>query len=82
MAVATTLGPRLSRRVEARASRLFEARVFARNFGRSAEKIRARSGQAQQEGQSHLPTDRYVRTTRLLSAWDDDSKIRPYIGIR
>jgi hypothetical protein len=32
----------ISRRVEARPSQLFESRVFARNFGRSREKVAAR----------------------------------------
>jgi hypothetical protein len=70
----------LSRRVEARPSRLFEARVFARNFGRT----RARSpradcrettagchrelaqdrGQSQQEGQSHFQ-DSYILSKSL-----------------
>jgi len=44
-AVATTIKAQslpLSRRVEAQPSRSFEARVFARNFGRSREKVAAR----------------------------------------
>jgi hypothetical protein len=45
VAVTTTIKMRnllLSRRVEARPSRSFEALVFARNFGRSREKVAAR----------------------------------------
>jgi hypothetical protein len=45
VAITTTIKTRslpISRRVEARPSRLFESRVFARNFGRSREKVAAR----------------------------------------
>jgi hypothetical protein len=96
MAIATTRGLRLSRRVEARTSRLFETRVFARNCGRSRGETAVRESPRDQGVMLRkLAQDRANRSkrakviyrridmfeqTRLLPAWDADFKIRPYIG--
>ena len=88
-----TRSPPLSRRVEARPSRLFEARAFARNFGEAAARELPRD---QARCHRELAQDRANRSkkakviyrridifepTRLLPAWGDDPRIRPYIEI-
>jgi hypothetical protein len=59
------------------------ARESPRNRGVGMPwRIAASSAQSQQERQSHLPADRYVRANWLLPAWSAGANIRPRIANR